>query len=571
MPADQSQKNFYNNLFTASVTMLVFFVQYSFRRVDDNRLTSWPWAFANVDLIWFVTFLASGIFIAFLLSKSSLHQRPVLFLLSCSFAVSAFFWREPEVIVDASRYFTQAKYLEIYGPGYFLNEWGGEIFAWTDMPLVPLLYGLIFRIFGESRIYIQGFITFLFSMSVVLTYLTGKTLWDEDTGFGGGLLLLGVPFFFSQVPLMLVDVPTMFFLTLSIFTFIKALEKGGLWNAFSSLAIFCAVFSKYSTWLMLSVLPVTFLVCLVKNTEHRTRTICRGLSVFVFAGLLTALAVFSKFEVISHQIGFLREYQAPGLKRWGESFISTFFYQVHPFITVAACYSIYAAFRKRDLKFIIACWLLLLIVLLQIRRSRYVMVIFPMLTLMASYGLQRIRTIELRKFIVYCIVASSVAVAAAGYLPFLQKMGLANLKSAGNFLDSIDSETVEVFTIPSEGSPVNPAVTVPLLDLYTEKKIRYYHDAGFTRPFEKIKESPLRFTWEYKNPPYYKDPPVSLSKGGIKEGLHSPVVVISNGPAGALPDYVEEKLKDYTKSRVFDASTGIFTFSPLVSIYLPQQ
>ena len=63
--------------------------------------------------------------------------------------------------------------------------------AWTDMPLVPFLYGLIFKFFGESRLYIQIFTTFFFSMTVVLTYMIGKTLWDEDTGLYGGMLLLG--------------------------------------------------------------------------------------------------------------------------------------------------------------------------------------------------------------------------------------------------------------------------------------------------------------------------------------------------------------------------------------------
>ena len=93
------------------------------------------------------------------------------------------FWKVPEVIVDASRYFTQAKHLDVYGIGYFLREWGRDINIWTDMPLIPFLYGLIFKLFGESRIYIQAFTTLLFSLTVVLTYNIGKTLWDETVGF----------------------------------------------------------------------------------------------------------------------------------------------------------------------------------------------------------------------------------------------------------------------------------------------------------------------------------------------------------------------------------------------------
>jgi 4-amino-4-deoxy-L-arabinose transferase-like glycosyltransferase len=142
--------------------------------------------------------------------------------------------------VDTSRYFTQAKHLEMYGIKYFMHEWGKGISAWTDLPLISFFYGLIFKFFGESRIYIQIFTTFLFSMTCVITFFIGKTLWDEETGFLAGLLLLGTPYLFSQIPLMLIDVPTMLFLTLSVFTYIRAIEKGGIWIGTLSI-LFCTM------------------------------------------------------------------------------------------------------------------------------------------------------------------------------------------------------------------------------------------------------------------------------------------------------------------------------------------
>jgi hypothetical protein len=360
-------------------TLFAFLLLYIFRDVDDNRLTSWKWVFSDVEIIWFVFLIAAGtIFTYALLNSPVTRQMPSVFLFLSSFAISAVFWKTPEVIVDTSRYFTQAKHLEIYGIRHFISEWGKDISVWTDLPLVPFLYGLIFKLFGEARAFIQVFTTFVFSMTVVLTYLIGRTLSDEDTGFFAGVLLWGVPYIFSQVPLMLVDVPTMFFLTLSIYTFIMALQKGGAWIAVSSISIFCAVFSKYSAWMMLSVLCIVFMVYLKKGRlatgqgqEKITRIISRGISVVLTAVLLVGLIVMFKFDVISGQIEFLLDYQAPGLRRWGESFISTFFYQVHPFITIAALYSVYEAFRKKDRKFLIVSWLIFLIVLLQIRRSRY--------------------------------------------------------------------------------------------------------------------------------------------------------------------------------------------------------
>src|SRR4030067_2679321 len=239
--ASLSQKAYH--ILTAFSTLITFFLLFILRTADDNRLTSWQWTFIGVDIKRIFFILIFGIIAAYLFSKSAFPERnPSLFLFFSSFIACVFFWKEPEVIVDVSRYFTQAKHLEIYGIKYFLQEWGRGINAWTDLPLVPFLYGLIFKFFGESRLYIQIFTTFLFSMTAIFTYLIGKMLWDSDSGFYGGILLLGIPFLFTQAPLMLVDIPTMFFLTFAIFAFIRALNRGGIWIFISSLAIFLAVF-----------------------------------------------------------------------------------------------------------------------------------------------------------------------------------------------------------------------------------------------------------------------------------------------------------------------------------------
>ena len=501
---------------------------------------------------------------AYLLSRFSFpEQAPVFFLFLSSFVVSMVFWKEPEVILDASRYFTQAKYLKVYGIKYFITEWGRGIHAWTDLPLIPFLYGLIFKSLGESRIFIQILTTFFFSMTCVLTYLIGKTLWDSDTGFFGGMLLLGIPYLLTQVPLMLVDIPTMFFLTLSIFAFIKALERGRSCIAFSSFALFLAFFSKYSNWLMLSVLAVVFLVYLKsRNTEGGwQRTVLqRGIVVAYISALLISALIALKFDVFSGQIKFLHEYQMPGLKRWGESFVSTFFYQIHPFVTIAALYSIFIAIKRRDRKHLIMSWLVFIVVLLQARRARYILITFPMFALMASYGLQVIKTLELRKFVVYSIVSFSLIISIFVYLPFLQTLSSENLKDAGRFLNSIEETSIEVITIPSKDTFVNPAVAVPILDLYTEKEIHYQYTNGFMPSFDEIKESSLRFTWEYKNPEYY-----AAKNEDSKE--NTAIAVISNGPVRALPKHIEKKVKGYKQVKVFENSTGLFRYSPFVKVY----
>ncbi|TAL24965.1 MAG: hypothetical protein EPN94_06250 [Nitrospirae bacterium] len=557
-------KKYYVFIFSI-LTLLTFVALFLLRSLDDNRLTSWQWVFAGADASKVFLILIPGILSAYIFSKVSFLERylvesslrPAVFLFLFSYLITIFFWREPEVIVDASRYFTQAKHLEVYGVGYFFREWGRDIMAWTDMPLIPFLYGLIFKFFGESRLYIQMFTTFLFSVTVVLTYMIGKALWNEDIGLYGGMLLLGIPYLFTQVPLMLVDVPAMFFLMLAVFSTIRALDRGGWFIGLASVAIFLAFFSKYSAWLMLSVLAAIFFVYIKNNRA----TFNRAALVVLISGPLIGIVFLFKYEVFSEQIRLLMSYQKPGLKRWGESFISTFFFQIHPFITAAALYSAYAALRKKDLKYLIIIWLVLLTVALRIKRIRYIIMVFPMLSLMAAYGLAQIGKKEAVRFISLCIVVFSVVVGLLGYLPLMQKMSAVNLRAAGRFLDSVKGPDVRVFALLPEEPEVNTAVAVPVLDLFTKKNIIYDYKDIYHQPSEKIKKSSLRFTWEYKNPEYY---------AGDKHSKETAaVVIISDDAKDVVPENIKRQLSGHRLSEVFNISEGIFRYRTGVRIYQP--
>ncbi|MBI3378976.1 MAG: glycosyltransferase family 39 protein [Nitrospirae bacterium] len=544
------------------LTFFSFLILFVLRGIDDNRLTSWLWTFSSFNIIEFSLIIISGIIFAYMLTRLSFPKfSPSVFLFLLSFISVMPFWKAPEVIVDASRYFTQAKHLDVYGIGYFFREWGRDINIWTDLPLIPFLYGLIFKLFGESRIYIQAFTTLLFSLTVVLTYNIGKTLWDETVGFYGGVLLLGIPYLFSQISLMLVDVPAMFFLTLSIFTFIMALNRGGIWLLFSSVAVFTAFFSKYSTWPMLSILAVIFVVYSVQRSKLKMQdnhaSWRRGFVVVVISGILIGVVFWYKSDVFLNQIKLLLNYQQPGLKRWEESFISTFFFQIHPFITVSAIYSIYIALKRRDVKYAIISWLIIFILLFQIKRIRYIIMIFPLLTLMASYGLREIKDRRIIRFIASYTVIFSLLIAVLAYLPFLQKMSVVNIKNAGSFLNSLDASEIEVFTLQSKNPDVNPAISVPILDLFTKKKIIYHYDKDFFPPPKDFEKSSLRFTWEYKNPEYYT---------ANSEDSKRTVLVISSNME-AFPDYIEQRIKEYTRSKVFEISEGVFRFRTVVAVY----
>lgn len=546
----------------SAVFLFAFVALFLLRGADDNSLFRWSWVFAKIDASRIYLFLMIGLIISFVLSRTAVpddYQMPFLAVLS--FAVSVLFWKEPEIIVDASRYFTQAKHLAVYGIGYFLTEWGRTIPAWTDLPLIPFLYGLLFTLFGESRTAIQIFMSTLFSLTTVLTYLIGKKLWNRETGFAAGLLLLGIPYLLTQVPLMLVDIPTMFFLLLSVFTFLEALDRDGVVRIGCSLAaITCTVLSKYSAWFMLSVLGVVLIVYAEHGAVSKgRRPLLRGALILLIAAAVAGAVLLFKFDVVSEQIAFLLEYQKPGLDRWGESFQSTFLFQMHPFITISAMVSLVVAWRKRDMRYVIISWLVLLVVFFNIKRIRYLVPVFPLLTLMASYGLQIIKREDVTRFIVYGIVTTSLVIAVFAYLPLAENMSAVNLKHAGEYLNTLDAGEIEVITLPPKEPVVNHAVDVPLLDLFTSKRIQYRCQYEAFPPRAVIERSSLRFTWEYRNPAYYSAP---LTAAG-----DVPVVILSDATNLSLPDPVSRRLEGYRLSESFRVNEGIFRYTVGIRIY----
>jgi hypothetical protein len=552
---DKAEKIDY--LIISLVVLVSYFLVYSFRYFDDNALTSWRWVFLAVDARVVFLFLIFGVLFSYVVAKTSfpeVNQAGFLFVLS--FALGALFWRSPETIIDTSRYFIDAKMMREFGVLYFFREWGHAIPAWSDLPAGPFFYGLLFKIFGESRTAIQFFNTTLFSLTVVLVYKIGKRLWSRSVGFYGGLLLLGFPYIFSQVPLMLVDIQTMFFLTLVIYASVEVMERQGRgYIALASIAIFLAFFSKFSTWLMLSVVPVIFFMYIKKDR----RKIKTALAVSSLAISFILIILILKMRVFSEQFELLNTFQRPGLSGWSESYFSTFFFQIHPLVTFAVIYSVYVAWRKKDRNYAIVSWLFLLMFLLNVQRIRYVLPIFPMFALMASYGLAELKSEGLRKFTASCIVTSSFVIAFVAFLPFLVTISTVNLMEAGAQINALPGETVEVYTIVPPNTTYGPKVSVPILDLFTKKRI-IYEDLSVPPGREKIDKNPLRFTFDYELPPIYT---------GEKNNKNI-IIIISPTAGEPLPEYLQERLEGYQEYKTLDTiSVRRYYYRPITRIYVP--
>jgi hypothetical protein len=537
-------------LLISFLAFLVLPLLYLFRSLDNNTLTNWQWVFAETGPARLFAFAGLAILISGLAARAGAFERRAPFVLPVMAGLAAYpLWGAPEILLDASRYFIQAKSLSLYGVGYFWEEWGRGISVWTDLPAVPFFYGLLWRYLGESRAVIQCFNTLLFAGALLLTYGVGRRLWNETVGFHGALLLLGIPYLLVQVPLLLVDVPTLFLLILACYTFCRALEGGRApWIVAAGLAVSLTLLSKYSAWPMLTILPVLAVALPWKGSGA-------GLRVALVTALTAGPVFLAKADVVTQQLELLFSYQWDGLSRWQESPLSTFLFQVHPFITLLALVGLYLGMKRRDTRLLVLVWGFVLVGLFQIDRIRYLLPLFPFFALTAAYGLQTVREPMVRRFVSCCIVSTSLVITLGAYVPFLKSTSMMNLARAGAYLDSLGVDAVEVSLRPQEASSGATAPALPILDLFTERTL-------FTREAWPVAAAalpyiPLRFTWELRQPAFYT-PPASSDR--------APLVIIASGKDD-LADVSERDTAAPDREEIrFDRYSNHFRFRTLVTI-----
>lgn len=536
---------------------------YTFRTFDDNRLVSWYWGFSQPQLLLLLAVLAIVLALLALAIKVQWRMpENVAFLTVVSFVVTIPFWETPEVIIDNARYFTQAKFVELYGVGYFFREWGAGIFAWTDLPLIPFIYGVAFSVFGEHREVIQVLGSLFFAGTVAVTYFLGKVLLSHHHGLIAAILLLGIPYIYSQIPLMMVDIPTMFLLSLAVLASVLAIKEGTYgYIVTAAIAIVLALLSKYSAWVFLSV--ILFAVLIQPQQDWRIN-VARLLKILFVVCVLLVIPAFWYYQIFVEQLRILLTYQWGALGGWHESHVSTFLFQIHPLISVAALVSTVIAVKQRDKKFLLVSWMLILVVLMDIQRIRYLLVIFPMLALMAAYAVAKIPNYQFKRFMCAGVALTSYVVALSLSSGFLQTTSANNIKSAGDYLDAMDVDAVEVLVLPQQRSIVNPQITVAMLDYHTQKTLVYTDNDRIRENSElsAISKSPVRFTWAYPIPPYYQN---SYATDRDQKAL----AVIYSDKQQITSDEMQSKLANYRLINQYQSTTGVYKFKTLINLYVP--
>lgn len=532
---------------------------YLARALDSNSLSSWRWVLnqGNIGAIILCTLLAA-LGAAVLSWTAFFERRPLFWLFTLSFLVSASLWGEPELLLDSGRYFLQAKQLSEQGWRYFAAQWGGEIQAWTDMPLGPLLYGLIFRLFGESREFVQLFNSLLFALAVVLTSLSARMVINRESAFAAGLLLLGIPYLLLQVPQLLVDIHALFFFSLALYTFLTGLIKGGkARGSAAAVSIVLAMLSKYSIWPMLLILPLLVAGFWRPDGLLRFR---RAMAMVSLAGLLVGLILLPKLDLVKAQLALLAAYQRPALGVWQEGLFSTFFFQTQPLLTVFALLGLFEALRRGNGRLLLLA-VFMLCFFYQVQRSRYIIPLLPLLAMLAASGLQTLRFPETRRFVCWLGTGSALVMLHGASLPFFAKSGMSNIQQAGLFLDRLPASVVEVVTLPQPFSAAPTTIAIAQLDLFTRQKIIAPQAWTASPPPPAGGYHPLLFTWQIKKPRFYAPP----LPGPARQDL--PLVIISGSVIADSAAAAFGRPARPAVIRHFTAQAEVFRYQTFVSVF----
>ena len=123
---------------------------------------------------------------------------------------------------------------------------------------------------------------------------------------------------------------------------------------------------------------------------------------------------------------------------------------------------------------------------------------------------------------------------------------------AGNYLDTLGGDRVKVYA-HTQGDVLDASVSVPILDIYTHKKIDYEYQKDESASADAIAISSLRFTWGYINPEYYRS----------SEAMPPVVAVITPEPH----NYKNDDFSDYRLLETFETNAGLYSYRPFVKIY----
>lgn len=379
----------------------------------------------------------------------------VLFVASIANAIT--FWSVPEINPDATLWNYQAGYVASHGLFSFITGFGSSVVSSSGLPIPSLIFGIAYTLFGFHRYVIQAVNTVFFGLTTVLAYFIGKNLFDRRTGTYAGLCFLSSPFVISQVPLMLVDVISSFFMILSIFSFTVMVKSRRITIAALSIIPFAlALLSKVtSAFVLVPIMVVIFVWGLFRSKQKSSRRLLmRNLAMFLFLVGLLGFMILPFYARISSSflyrdpfsVAIAQVLHPPMLQRAPDIVLNAIEKSLILSVTIPllalSLLGAFIGFRKRDRRpgyVILVVWVGILTLLffepLTINSAaRWIMPTYPAYSIAGAALLTRIRDRRFRRTLLAAILIFSVVSAHFMYAYAWDQSTSRSLMYAADFL-----------------------------------------------------------------------------------------------------------------------------------------
>ncbi len=404
-------------------------------------------------------------------------RRGVLLLGLAALALHLAFLDLPQAQPDTVNYFVYAQ--------HFARDPLGTLSAWPSMawggpeasfhhpfPLVPLIYGLAFRLAGERWAVIEALLA-LFAVALPLAVAwVGRCAEQARIGLLAGWLMLGIPFLQCQTGWFLVDVPLLLLLCLAWGAMLRARSPGGL--ALALLACLPALCTKASAGLFLAG-PLAAMA-----TQHRAVARRWTLPLLALAGL-----------------GLLIWLYPPRLRddpsTWLEALAATGIH-LRPSLWLLGLPVLLG--RGRLERTAAGVLLSLPVILLYAPPEHCPRYALPLAIALGLAAALRLRPAGPGAA---ALVASGLALCFSGYRPLLVHNQAANLQHATRAMEASGVSAIEVWS-DQPGTNFAPAALAALVDLYAQVPVRFGGTLGLGEPESK------RHWWEVYEPPAWHQP-----------------------------------------------------------------
>jgi len=464
------------------LTLISYYILIRNSVIDETMLYSWAWIinFLNVKLffILLVVIFIISIFIARIdFNIKEKHFLLIIFIIS--FLLSSLLWSSPDPNPDVAEFFGVAKYIELNGLWDYFKSFGTDALRGYRFHSLLPVFGLAFRYFGESSFIVHFITSALYAFIPVLTFLLAGKLFSKRIAFISSLFVIAMPNMLVQSSMFMVDVPTVFFVLLALFTFYLFLHKKNIfYYPLTIITFLFALTSKRPAILFLILsLPVLFIIVKKSNGFKLKHLSMKSFIIFYTLFVLLFVFVFLKVDFFSEQIEL--DLSQANIVGNPPHYVNPFsyFFQMQPLIVILFLVSIIFFIIKPKLSYLfLFVWIFFPYIFIHDTTVRYMLPAFPAIGIAAAFVLAKFKK-QIATFAVSLIILSSVLSVVMGYIPLLKNEFYDNnIRLASEYVNDLDVETVGVYMhykgVKYTTSP-KTEIYGYVFDYYSDKKVYY--------------------------------------------------------------------------------------------------